>query len=166
MKWYEKTIYEWTKEIYIKTLYPFLVIAVAILANWHFWWSFQWQEVDVLEPIFSKAFYGGFAFISVWAVWYKLRLWQVLYNTIGKLFWYRFYKKVKKWLWQIFIVLWFILLYIIFQIINWLVELWYNLFNFIIYLFPIMGIPTLLLVIFLIWREYIKNPSVVSSDKK
>lgn len=165
MKWYEKAIYEWTKEIYIKALYPFLAIAVAILANWLFSWNFQWQEVDVLEPIFSKAFYSGFAFISVWAVWYKLRLWQVLYNTVGKLFWYSFYKKVKKWLWQILIVLWFILLYIIFQIINWFIELWYNLFNFLVYLAPILGIPLIMIGVFLIGKEYIKHGSIVISSK-
>ena len=164
MTWYKKVIAENKKEI-IRGAITSLAITFTF-SIWYFFshQAFEWTNYNfVSKPTLSLRLLSGLVFVSLGHLFYKLKVYYVLYFILVVLLKIKtFYNKLKKIIWYslMFITGFFIVPWVI-NIINVILSFFYNLWLLILYILPPLGI---FLVIFLviIWLLSKKNGSKMS----
>ena len=98
MKWYKREIKKFVNETVNTTV--FALVFLFSLSLWHFalGQEYQWQAITpVPEPsVFSRLLYSALTFVTLGALLYKLKFYQMLYQISGD---WRAFQDAKKIVW-------------------------------------------------------------------
>jgi len=139
VKWYQKEIKKFFKETFNTTVFALLFLfSVSV---WHFFLGqgYQWQTITpVPEPsMFNRLLYSALTFVTLGALLYKLKFYQVLYYISGDR---RSFQEAKKIVWVVLVgLMFFIIIPTTVNMVNHILSFGYNILNFIFYLFPPFG---------------------------
>jgi hypothetical protein len=153
MKWHKREVKKFVNETFNTTV--FSLIFLFSLSIWHFFLGqdYQWQSITpVPEPsIFSRLLYSALTFVTLGALLYKLKFYQVLYHISGD---WRSFQEAKKIVWVVLVgLMFFIIVPTTVNIMNHILSFGYNILNLIFYLCPPLGGAMVLAVAY----KYIKN---------
>lgn len=153
MKWYNKQINKLFNETINTT--AFALVFLFSLSVWHFilGQGYEWQTIaPISEPsIFQRALYSALTFVTLGAALYELGFYKFLYQVIGD---WQAYKEAKKIIWLLLMgLMFFIIVPITVSILNHIISFGYNIFNFVIYIFPPLGIAAILAIAYFYFKR-------------
>ena len=157
MKWQGETILKQVKEIAGSVSTYLILVFIFLLWRFVLGIHFEWQQIEPFEQpsIFVRSFYSAFTFFTLGFLLYVARFYKVLHDIVVKAFdmWglYNFIKAV----------LWLFLMYIsyaylvpwLFNILNGVLSILFNIANLMLYVLPPVGISIILSVIYFLGRE-------------
>lgn len=171
MSWYKDTLKKYSKEIKQSAIASFVLSLLFLLYTHSSGSTFTWQEINPIEQpnIFVRIFYSALVFAGPgWFLYHKLKFWKFLYAPYrgGGRGAYREYKKLKNAVWGLLILLmFFVVVPFIVNVLNAIISFFYNIFNLILYLSPILGIFLILVVIGTYLLKKFKMSSVVTESE-
>lgn len=146
MSWHKDTLIKYGKEIKQSAIASFVLSLAYLLYSYHLGATFVWQEISPVEQpgLLPRLFYSALVFAGPgWFLYHKLKLWKFLYEPYrgGGRGAYREYKKLKSAVWGLLILLmYFVIVPFVVNILNTLISFFFNIFNFILYLSPALGV--------------------------
>lgn len=152
-EWYRKEIKKSIKETFDTTVFALLFLFT--ISIWHFFLGqdYQWQVISpVPEPsIFSRLLYSALTFVTLGALLYKLKFYQMLYHISGD---WRSFQEAKKIVWIVLVgLMFFIVVPATVNLMNHVLSLGYNVLNLLFYLCPPLGGAVVLTIIY----KYVKK---------
>lgn len=161
MKWHKKAILTNVEKIVIGSLYGLICIWITILLNYFYSWNFDWTIISPIEtPWFvPRIFLSALAFWLPWAFLYKIYFYKFLYDIFS----YRTFKKIKEIIWLFLMFLMYITIQVVVEFLNFIISLFYNLMNLLVFILPWLGISFIIVLTWsLIYIRYkSKNPNVL-----
>lgn len=170
MNWKRKIFKEHIKETIFATVFSLTFALVLMVANFFFDWNFDWEEIDPIEmpPLWIRGVASFFTWFTLWNWLFNLYFYKVLY-WICKLFGIRYseYKKLKQkiWVWLMLLVT-FVLIPLIVDILNSLISILFNIFQFLISTIPYMGISATISAVVVLSYIYITKKEAFVIHKK
>lgn len=159
MKWYKKVFLSTTEKILIISLYPILVVLITLLVNYFLNWNLEWKAISPFElGLVPRIFLSAIGFFTIWAFLYWTNFYRYLYKTSRN---YRSFKKTKKEIWKLVIIITFILVQIIIFLLNKVAEFLYNFLNLLLFITPWIWITTLLYLILWLWYLKYKKHNII-----
>ena len=157
MKWHTQTLSKYKKEILLSTVLTILFAIVTALWSVFSRSHFQWKEIDSISfpDILHYRFYSALAFIipGAW-LFHKIKFWQFLYRTSHN---WRTFQRDKRNVWKILVGLTFLIALLLVSLLNNVISFLFNIWNFILYLLPPLGISLLLAFLFILLRKQCKQ---------
>lgn len=157
--WINKVLKERIKEWLIVAIFPITFTITFIIVNYFLGWNFDWKEIDYLEqpaPLI-RIFYSALAYISIGAILYGIGFYYWLHQIFWGFLWnYKLYKDIKKivWMWNI-LIMYFIVVPWIIHLLNFIISLFFNSYNFFIQSLPLLGLAFGITWIILAWYTYL-----------
>lgn len=142
--WYKKILKEKQREIILST-----IIFTFTLTLWHFFTgkSFQWQSINPVETpdLLPRLFYSALVYVTLGAFLYSIGFYKFLYSLYrGTQGGWRAYNRMKGRIWLLLILgMYFVIVPVVVDILNATISFFYNVFNLVLYLFPALGISTI-----------------------
>ncbi len=144
MVWYKKVLVEHKREIAISALYSIVFSLTLLLWRYGLGKSFVWEEIEPISApgIFDRCFYSAFVFVTLGSFLYFIRFYQFLHGVIVGIFGgWRLYKDIKGFIWSGLILMsYFWVVPRIVDFLNSVISFFYNIFGFILYSLPSLGI--------------------------
>ena len=146
MSWHKNTLTKYGKEIKQSAIVSFVLSLAFLLYTYSIGNTFAWQEISPIEQpgLVPRLFYSALVFAGPgWFLYHKLKFWKFLYEPYrgGGRGAYREYQKLKNAFWGLLILLmYFVIVPFVVNILNTIISFFYNIFNFILYLSPALGI--------------------------
>jgi hypothetical protein len=161
--WQSKVIKENIKNILSSgILYLFTLVTVSIWDMYH-GKGFEWVWLEIIDQpsLFVRLFYSAITFVTLGALLYAVNFYKLLWHIIGD---WKEYKKAKSAIWGLLMVfMYFYGVPKIIDFLNFIISIFYNIFNFILYISPFFAISLLLLlVIQFIKIKYLKTEKSIS----
>lgn len=150
MSWYKKTLIKYTKEIISSAV--FLVSLSLIILLWHFdkGDNFVWRNIEPISApsLFARIFYSALVFVTVGFLLYLVRFYRLLHTFFVKFIGDRkLYKEVKKIIWGVLIlIMYFYIVPKIVNVLNLCCSFIYNIYGFILFKLPLVGISSIILI--------------------
>ncbi len=161
MSWYKNTIKRYCKEnvgeIIASTLFSLIILLWCFFKGA----GFETEKISsISQPsIFHRLLYSALVYVTLgaflfWTKFYKLLYWLFV-KLLGKK---KLHKEVKRRIWIILIVLmYFVIVPWVVDILNGVISFFYNILNFVLYLYAPLGISLIALVGFFIFKKYQKT---------
>lgn len=170
MSWHKNTLLKYRKEITHSAVLSFVLALVFAVYSWHLGNTFVWESISPIEQpsILVRAIYSALTFATLGAIIYALGFYKILYAPYrGVKGGYKEYKKDKKAIWGILILLmYFIIIPVVVNVLNAIASFFYNIFKYILYLPPTLGIFLILtILISYIYSRVNKSPVIVNTTK-
>jgi hypothetical protein len=152
INWHTKVLKEHKKEITYSAAFSF-VVALGYLIWSHFQgFVFVWQSISPIEQpsILARYFYSAFTFVTIGAfLYYVVKLWKGLHFIFVKVLGsWEIYNLVKYFVWLgLMAITYFYIVPTVVGIMNAALSFFYNIFNFILYISPGIGIFLILTVV-------------------
>jgi hypothetical protein len=146
--WYKRILTEKKKGIISSAIFA-VMLAVAV-SLWHYFSgaSFEWHSISPVEApsLLPRLFYSALVFVTLGAFLYAVGFYKFLYSFFrGVTGGYRDYKTMKAYIWGLLILaMYFVIIPVVVNVLNAVISFFYNVFNFILYLFPPVGISAVL----------------------
>lgn len=163
MNWTGKTLKKHLKSSSVLVLLPISFVLILIIANQIFWWHFDWKDIDYIEqpaPL-VRLFYSALVYVTLGAFLYYIQFYRLLYS----IFWYtKTYKDIKGAIWwSLMLLMYFIIVPWVVNILNWIISLFFNTYNFFLQSLPLLGMAFWITWIILAIYGYItkKDPFVL-----
>jgi len=147
MAWKKRAIKEFFKQYYPLALFSVVVCFIFFLSITYWQGYFEWKDIKPLpDPDLSLRMLSALVFVSFGQLLYWLKFYYVLYFifvTILKD--KRLYKDLKRLIWNVlmFIMGFYVAPWIV-DLLNKILSFFYNIFAFLIYLFPPIGVSLIL----------------------
>lgn len=170
MSWKRKIFKEHIKETIFSMVFSLTFALVLMIANFFFDWNFDWKKIDPIEmpQLWIRGVASFFTWFTLWNWLFNLYFYRVLY-WICKLSWIRYseYKKLKQkiWIWLMLLVT-FVLIPLIIDILNSLISILFNIFQFLISTIPYMGISATISAVVVLSYIYIRKKESFVIHKK
>jgi hypothetical protein len=146
--WYKRILKEKKKEIIFSTI--FAVLLALAISFWHYFTgaSFEWHSISPVEApsLLPRLFYSALVYVTLGRLLFNTRFYKSLYSSFfrGVKGGYRDYIKTKKVIWWgLILAMYFVIIPIVVKILNFVISFFYNIFNFVLYLFPPLAISAL-----------------------
>ncbi|NRH21330.1 hypothetical protein HOO68_04770 [Candidatus Gracilibacteria bacterium] len=170
MNWKRKIFKEHIKETIFATVFSLTFALVLMVANFFFDWNFDWEEIDPIEmpPLWIRGVASFFTWFTLGNWLFNLYFYKVLY-WICKLFGIRYseYKKLKQKIWVgLMLLVTFVLIPLIVDILNSLISILFNIFQFLISTIPYMGISATISAVVVLSYIYITKKEAFVIHKK
>lgn len=152
MAWYRDVLTKNKEEIKQSAIASLILSLVYLLYTYSSGHTFAWQEINPIEQptIFVRYFYSAFTFVTLGAfLYYVVKLWKGIYFICVKVLGsWDLYRLVKSLVWLgLMAVTYFYIVPTVVEILNAVISFFYNIFNFILYLSPTIGVFLILSVI-------------------
>lgn len=170
MSWKKRIFKEHIKETIFATVFSCTFALTIMIANFFFDWNFDWKEIDPIEmpPLWIRGVASFFTWFTLWNWLFNLYFYKALYS-ICKFLWisYSKYEKLKKqiWVWLMLLVT-FVLIPLIIDILNSIISILFNIFQFLISTIPYMGISATISAVVVLSYIYITKKEVFVIHKK
>jgi hypothetical protein len=163
MSWQKKILTENFRDIFSSgVLYLLTLVLVSIWDMYH-GKSFEWVWLEVIDQpsLFVRLFYSAITFVTLGALLYAVKFYKLLWYIIRD---WKEYKRAKSAIWGLLMVfMYFYGVPKIIDFLNFIISIFYNIFNFILYISPFFSISLLLLlVIQFIKIKYLKTEKSIS----
>jgi hypothetical protein len=162
MSWHKKELISYRKKLL--TLIFFFFIFGLVLLFWHYGigQTFKWREIEpVPKPsIFNRLLYSALVYITFGALFYWLKIYQLLYNFFVRFLKDRkIYSGVKGFIWGIFlIVMCFWVVPWTVNLLNSILSLVYNIIGFVLYLCPVLGVSLIMHgVVYILYIKFLQK---------
>lgn len=148
MTWYKHILTKYRKETIYSAILSVLFSITILL--WHYWLgkSFVWTKIEPISApdIFERYFYSAFVYVTLGALLYWLRFYQLLHGIIVGVFGdWRLYKDIKGFIWGgLILVSYFWVIPRIVDYLNAIISFFYNIFGLILYSLPALGVTLVL----------------------
>lgn len=165
MTWYERVLKKNIKEIFSS---GFLYVCILIILSiQHFFLknSFSWVWIEPIEQpsFFVRLLYSAITYPTLGYLVYK----SGFYLFIWRLFPRRTFRRIKKKVWIILMgVMFFVVVPVVVNVLNGIISVFYNIFNFFLYLFPSVAVSSLIVVGILYLRKKKTHPIVLNKDSE
>lgn len=148
--WQKRILKEKKKELVASVAFAFVLALVTLL--WHYYThkSFEWQSIDPLEQpaLIPRLFYSGIAYVTIGAFLYFVGFYKFLYSLFrGMEGGWDDYNQAKGIIWLIIILVVYFIVKLLIDAVNMVASFFFNIFNFILYMFPPLGITAIVFVI-------------------
>lgn len=152
MTWYRDVLIKNKDEIKQSAIASFVLSLLYLLYGYSSGHVFVWQEIKPIEQptIFVRYFYSAFTFVTLGAfLYYVVKLWKGIHFICVKVLGsWDLYRLVKSLVWLgLMAVTYFYIVPTVVEILNAVISFFYNIFNFILYLSPTIGVFLILSVI-------------------
>lgn len=150
MSRHKNTLLKYKKEITQSAVASFVLALVFVVYLWHLGNTFAWQPISPIEQpnIFARIFYSALAFILPGAFLYEVGYYKILHDVIVKGFGlWGLYNLIKAVTWIALMTLMYFVFGLTVDTLNALASFFYNIFNFILYLSPTLGIFLILTIL-------------------
>lgn len=154
--WYKKVVFSNVEKIIIWSIYGFVfAFSMIIICHYYSDWKFMWENVDPFEvpPLIPRIFLSALAYIWPWALFYYLRIYQVLYHALPT----ELFVLIKAIIWFCFSVMIYIFIELFVNFLNFICSLFFNFFNFLVFIFPWFWISILLVLIWVLFYVRLKR---------
>lgn len=171
MSWHKNTLLKYKKEITQSAALSFVLTLVFAIYSWHLGNTFAWESISPIEQpsILVRAVYSALTFATLGAIIYALGFYKILYAPYrGVKGGHKEYKKDKKAIWGILILLmYFVIIPVVVNVLNAIASFFYNIFKYILYLSPAVGIFLILtILISYIYSRAKVAPVILDLDPK
>lgn len=170
MFWHKNTLLKYKKEITQSAALSFVSALVFAVYLWHLGNTFAWQSISPIEQpnIFARIFYSALAFILPGAFLYEVGYYKILHDVIVKGFGlWGLYNLIKAVTWIALMALMYFVFGLTVDVLNTLASFFYNIFNFILYLSPTLGLFIFLtILISYIYSRAKVAPVILDLDPK
>lgn len=150
MSWHKNTLLIYKKEITQSAVTSFVLALAFLVYTWHLGNTFVWHSISPIEQpkIFIRVFYSALAFVIPGALLYEIGYYKILHDIIVKGFGlWGLYNLVKAVTWGALMALMYFAFGLTINILNTIASFFYNLFNFILYLSPTLGVFLILTIL-------------------
>jgi hypothetical protein len=155
--WRKKVLSEYKKEIELSGRFFAIFSLIILLGHFLAGYNFEWQKIDFISApnIWDLYFYETLSYCTVGAfLFYIVRYWKILKFICVDLFdsW-KLYNEAKR-ISKAFIILF--TMYVtpkLFDFLNSLFSFIYNILSLALYLFPILGITSIIFIISLLYNK-------------
>lgn len=150
MTWHKNTLLKYKKEITQSAVASLALSLFLLVYIWQLGNTFIWQPISPIEQpnIFARIFYSALAFILPGAFLYEVGYYKILHDVIVKGFGlWGLYNLIKAVTWIALMALMYFVFGLTVDVLNALASFFYNIFNFILYLFPTLGVFLLLTIL-------------------
>ena len=161
MTWYERVLKKNIKEIFSSGILYVCILIILSIQHFFLGNSFSWVWIEPIEQpsIFVRIFYSAITYPTLGYLVYRTGF----YLFIWRIFPRRIFRGIKKKVWIILIgVMFFVVVPIVVDVLNGIISIFYNIFNFFLYLFPAVAISSLIVVGILYLRNKKTRPTVLN----
>lgn len=166
MKWHQKVIKKYIKEIFSSTL-SYLLTAV-LLTVWYLFTGdvFRWLWIEPLDvPPLERLLYSALTFATVGRLLYNTGFYLVLSSIFRELGDMQSYRELKAIIWGgLILIMYFWIIPAVIAVLNWIISVGYNIFKFFLYVAPAFVISSLLVGIYYYVRHNKKHPDLLTSN--
>jgi len=159
MAWYQKTLKKYGKDILSGTVFSFIYTLAFLLWIYGTGKTFSWMDISPIDlpSIFVRIFYSALTFMTLGAILYKIKFYKVLYQIVGD---WRTFKEVKAVIWVLLMgIMFFAIVPFVINLLNGIISIGYNLFAFILYAFPPVGISIIIFAFYLYFKKQLRPKS-------
>lgn len=160
MIWYKKSIVNYLKENWTSLLFVLIFPFILLLWNYLTGKNFVWHNISPLDtPDWQRYLYSALTFVSLGLLLYKIRFYQLLYfifvTILGD---FRSYKEIKGIIWVgLMLLMYFKIVPWFVSVLNVVISFFYNIFGFVLYSIPPLGITFFIVVPFVLFKKYAFN---------
>lgn len=152
MVWKKDKLIKYKKEIIQSAIASFVISLVFLLYTYIIGNVFSWQSISPFEApsILNRIFYTTFTFFTIGAfLYYVIKFWKILrficvdiFNSWG------LYNLAKALVWPVLVVTsYFYIVPTFINVLNKISSFLFNIFNFLLYLAPFLGICLILFIL-------------------
>lgn len=138
-EWYNKNLKKYFSKNVEKWIAWTLWVLIVFFWNYFSWDTWKWENLEPIKvTIITYWVSSAITFVTTWALFYYLRIYQFLHILFVRWLWLKkLYKDIKYFIWgalNLFTI--FIFVPIIITFINIICTILYNLYTLLVYLFP------------------------------
>lgn len=166
MSWQQKALKNNIKEIFSSV--PLYILTMVVLGLWSYFSgnSFSWIWVEPIEvpSIPVRLFYSALTFFTIGAFLYKIGFYKFLWSISSS---WKDFKKSKKEIWGILMLLmFFVIVPKVVELLNAIASVFYNLFYFLLYVFPSFVISIMLVGAYFYLCNKQTRPTVLNTTSE